>query len=182
MSIDIKTRAVIERLVEASIDSAFKLSATEEESAKLESAIADARKLLECDALAQPADEDAWLNDAIKYAKNYGGHCRDCADNDGICPQTKLPCGEKDEAIRRVLTAILYGEKHGYLRNRPAKDGFVSVPVEPFVVRHYIADERPSIKGNGFDGLYIGEDREEAEQFVKFINAAMIEAAKGGGK
>ena len=92
--------------------------------------IADARKLLEDDALAQPADEDAWLNDAIKYAKNYGGHCRDCADNDGICPQTKLPCGEKDEAIRRVLTAILYGEKHGYLRTRPQQAGFVSVPVE----------------------------------------------------
>jgi hypothetical protein len=43
------TRAVIERLIEASIDSAFKWSATEEESAKLESAIAEARKLLEDD-------------------------------------------------------------------------------------------------------------------------------------
>lgn len=49
MSIDIKTRAVIERLIEASIESAFKWSATEEESAKLESAISEARKLLEDD-------------------------------------------------------------------------------------------------------------------------------------
>lgn len=55
MSIDIKTRAVIERLIEASIESAFKWSATEEESAKLESAISEARKLLEDDALTQPA-------------------------------------------------------------------------------------------------------------------------------
>lgn len=42
--------------------------------------------------------------------------------------------------------------------------------MHPFVVRHYIEDERPSIKGNGFDGLEIGEDREEAEAFVAWIN------------
>ena len=46
---DAETRAVIERLVEASIESAFKWSATEEESAKLELAIDEARKLLEDD-------------------------------------------------------------------------------------------------------------------------------------
>lgn len=45
--------------------------------------------------------------------------------------------------------------------------------MEPFVVKHYIADERPTIKGNGFDGLEIGEDREEAERFVAFVNAAV---------
>lgn len=46
---DAETRAVIELLVEVSIDSAFKWSATEEESAKLESAIDEACKLLEGD-------------------------------------------------------------------------------------------------------------------------------------
>jgi hypothetical protein len=44
---------------------------------------------------------------------------------------------------------------------------------EPFVVRHYSADERPSIKGNGFDGLEIGEDREEAEEFISWVNARL---------
>jgi hypothetical protein len=44
---------------------------------------------------------------------------------------------------------------------------------ELFVVRHYGDDERPSIKGNGFDGLTIGEDREEAEQFVAWVNARL---------
>jgi hypothetical protein len=44
------------------------------------------------------------------------------------------------------------------------------IPIEPFVVRHYCEDERPSIKGNGFDGLEIGEDREEAQEFVDWIN------------
>ena len=42
--------------------------------------------------------------------------------------------------------------------------------MQPFVVRHYTEDERPTIKGNGFDGLEIGEDREEAEAFVTWIN------------
>lgn len=42
--------------------------------------------------------------------------------------------------------------------------------MEPFVVKHYSADERPTLKGNGFDGLEIGETREEAEEFVDQIN------------
>jgi hypothetical protein len=42
--------------------------------------------------------------------------------------------------------------------------------LEPFVVKHYAADERPTIKGNGFDGLEIGGDREDAEDFVKWLN------------
>ena len=42
--------------------------------------------------------------------------------------------------------------------------------MQPFVVRHYALAERPTIKGNGFDGLEIGEDREEAEAFVAWIN------------
>lgn len=46
--------------------------------------------------------------------------------------------------------------------------------IEPFVVRHYSEDERPSIKGNGFDGLSIGEERWEAEQFVEFVNKAIL--------
>lgn len=45
--------------------------------------------------------------------------------------------------------------------------------VHPFVVRHYSDDERPSIKGNGFDGLEVGEDRQEAEEFIARINARL---------
>lgn len=45
--------------------------------------------------------------------------------------------------------------------------------VEPFVVRHYTSDERPTIKGNGFDGLEIGTDRDEADVFVAWINARL---------
>lgn len=42
-----------------------------------------------------------------------------------------------------------------------------------FVVKHYVGAERPSIKGNGFDGLTVGEDRQEAEEFVAWINTAL---------
>ncbi len=44
---------------------------------------------------------------------------------------------------------------------------------EPFIIKHYDSDERPTLKGNGFDGLEIGteEDREWAEEFVAWVNA-----------
>ena len=47
--------------------------------------------------------------------------------------------------------------------------------MEPFIVKHYSEDERPIIKGNGFDGLEIGGDREEAQEFVDFVNKLIQE-------
>jgi formylglycine-generating enzyme required for sulfatase activity len=44
---------------------------------------------------------------------------------------------------------------------------------EPFVVKHYSGDERPIIKGNGFDGLEVGQDREEAQAFADWVNARL---------
>lgn len=46
--------------------------------------------------------------------------------------------------------------------------------LEPFVVKEYYG-ERPSIKGNGFDGLEVGEDRDEAENFLAFVNVLIQE-------
>jgi hypothetical protein len=51
--------------------------------------------------------------------------------------------------------------------------------IAPFIVKQYSDGERPIIKGNGFDGLEIGEDREEAERFVAFVNAAISQAILG---
>jgi hypothetical protein len=48
----------------------------------------------------------------------------------------------------------------------------------PFVVKHYESDERPTIKGNGFDGLEVGETREEAQEFVDFVNAHLSASRK----
>lgn len=51
--------------------------------------------------------------------------------------------------------------------------------MEQFTVKHYSSDERPTIKGNGFDGLEIGEDREEAEEFIEFVNKLIDEHDEG---
>lgn len=40
--------------------------------------------------------------------------------------------------------------------------------MEEFSVKWYSSEERPVVKGNGFDGLEIGESREEAEAFIMF--------------
>lgn len=50
--------------------------------------------------------------------------------------------------------------------------------IEPFVVKHYYQDLSPTIKGNGFDGLRVGDDREEAEEFVTWVNKALADAAR----
>ena len=42
--------------------------------------------------------------------------------------------------------------------------------MEKFVVKHYTDEPHPTIKGNGFDGLVIGDYKEEAEKFIDFIN------------
>jgi hypothetical protein len=47
--------------------------------------------------------------------------------------------------------------------------------IERFVIKQYSDDERPIIKGNGFDGLEIGEDREEAQEFIDFVNMLLSE-------
>lgn len=43
--------------------------------------------------------------------------------------------------------------------------------MEHFVVKFYTGDEGPTIKGNGMDGLRVGETREDAEEFAAWVNA-----------
>lgn len=50
----------------------------------------------------------------LVYIARYGGICRDCADNAGICPHKGLPCAD-DEGVRHVLSAIGYGLAYGYI-------------------------------------------------------------------
>ncbi len=68
------------------------------------------------------------------------------------------------ELIERVQAALSAGQE----------------PVERFIVKHYSSEERPIIKGNGFDGLEIGCDREEAEDFVKWLNCRLASAPPSG--
>lgn len=55
----------------------------------------------------------------VHYVLRYGGACRDCADEDGLCPHSGVPC---DADIQRViimktLDALEYGITHGFIEN-----------------------------------------------------------------
>ena len=53
--------------------------------------------------------------DLIDFVLQYGGRCRDCADEAGFCPQTGIGCGQRRKAVEFVLGAIEYGVKHGFV-------------------------------------------------------------------
>lgn len=75
-------------------------------------------------ALETPKGEPApgWQNipvtdETIMYVLRYGGRCRECADNFGICEGSGLPC-QRDEArkaARHVIEAINYGFGNGFM-------------------------------------------------------------------
>jgi hypothetical protein len=54
--------------------------------------------------------------EVIDYIARYGGRCRECADANGVCPSSGLPCSNPEEAICHVLEAYNYGIKHGFLK------------------------------------------------------------------
>lgn len=51
----------------------------------------------------------------IDYIGRYGGLCRDCADENGVCPTSGLPCAGREKAIRHVLSAYNYGVANGFI-------------------------------------------------------------------
>jgi hypothetical protein len=50
--------------------------------------------------------------------------------------------------------------------------------LQPFVVKHYSSEDRPVLKGNGFDGLEVGSSRAEAEEFVRWVNDRLAELVR----
>jgi hypothetical protein len=64
----------------------------------------------------------AITDEVVAYIQRYGGRCRDCADYDGACPGSGLPCGESGKAVRWVLKALNYGLSHGFVTLEPAPD------------------------------------------------------------
>lgn len=51
----------------------------------------------------------------IFYVLRFGGRCRDCADQSGVCPTSGLPCEGADKAVRHVLNALRYGIENGFI-------------------------------------------------------------------
>lgn len=50
----------------------------------------------------------------IDYVLGYGGRCRECADNDGICRGSGLPCkpDQARKAVEHVLAALAFYEEN----------------------------------------------------------------------
>lgn len=75
-------------------------------------------------------------SDLINYVGRYGGFCRDCADNDGACPLSGMPCDPKQQTavIKHTIEALKYGIEHGFIKSPFA----VKVPDVPELVRYTI--------------------------------------------
>lgn len=58
------------------------------------------------------------------YVVRYGGRCRDCADEDGVCPSKGTPCDPTVEraVISKTISALKYGIDHGFIENPFALD------------------------------------------------------------
>ncbi len=66
-------------------------------------------------------------DEVVSYVARYGGMCRDCADEAGVCPNSGLPCDDDgDKAIRHVIKALNYGFGKGYLKFPEASQGSVA--------------------------------------------------------
>lgn len=83
-------------------------------------------------------------DEAVEYVSRWGGRCRDCADENGSCPSSGLPCepDDADKIIRHVLTALHYGIRHGYL---------------PSITGPHPVTRKPSSEGD----QYVGKSLEE---------------------
>lgn len=72
--------------------------------------------------LAETRLENDPTPEELDYISRWGGMCRGCADEDGICPSSGLPCEDepRNRAIRHVVAALRYGQGHGYLKPSPS--------------------------------------------------------------
>lgn len=67
-------------------------------------------------AKAEPGEAVSDLEDVVDWVARYGGDCRDCADENGKCPNDGLPCDDRGKPIRFVVEALRYGIANGYVK------------------------------------------------------------------
>ena len=68
-------------------------------------------------AAAAPTEVPEPEADVVEYVARWGGNCRDCADESGVCPGSGLPCGGARKAIEHVIKALQYGVTHVHIAN-----------------------------------------------------------------
>lgn len=89
-------------------------------------------------------------DEIVDYIARYGGACRDCADEDGVCPHSGLPCADRDKAIRHVLSALNYGIVHGFISTHAgdaAKESGGVLAVLKEALAFYDKQDRPHAPG-----------------------------------
>ena len=85
-------------------------------------------------------------------------------------PDFRALCAELANELDNIWQCLMDNRRLLHPLTNDARTALGTPPPESFVVRHYASDDYPSIKGNGFDGLRVGEDREEAEEFIDWVN------------
>lgn len=140
--------------------------------------IAEARKPLEGDALAQPASEDAWLKEANERFAVCERRLIAMADDD-------LPDADFMAAPDRYQEAKNALRDH--LRTRSAREGFVSVNEQTIRAAAEVMEKEFANLGNFSCTKEVWADKIRGWLFIRepverSLRKAMIAAAKGDGK
>ena len=131
----------------------------------------------------------AFTAEHVTYIRRYGGSCRDCADENGVCPNRGLPCADSEKAIRFVLEALAYGINHGYIAapttqpdpQLPERDA--SVPAEQqglfrkFDVRRVDGSDQPGGKHHGCRYFVLDVDHDQHAHDALTAYAAACESS-----
>jgi len=122
-----------------------------------------------------PEQREKALPDSVTdYVMQYGGKCRDCADENGCCPSSGLPCepAEAREIIKHVLDAVNYGLAHGYIK---------SALTAPPQVPQEVVDKIEAAKV-GLAVLNALDETETAMSAIRLLNEALALLTQGAVK
>lgn len=119
----------------------------------------------------------------VSYVLRYGGRCRDCADEDGICPTNGIPCEPevKRAVINHTLKALGYGISHGFIADPFTRPAPAATDTGLETVEHqYWHDQTQEWLPTGFpdryrkDGFLVRElvTRSQAEELLAAERAA----------
>lgn len=124
------------------------------------------------------ARDEAARDKLVDFLVQYGGNCRDCADEDGFCPQTGIGCGQRRKAVEFVLGALEYGSKHGFAAGFSIvhKDEIHAPSVERAIAVALAHIQQPGMTDNP---AYV--HFEPADAMAKKIAAALRELMKEVG-
>lgn len=70
----------------------------------------------------EPVEKYYIGKEEVEYASRFGPSCRDCADENGVCPATGIACGGQKAAVLFVVNAINYGIEKGFIKHPGVKE------------------------------------------------------------